>query len=353
MWQLLYAGCVGGRKGVPESVREHPLAFVTLTAPGFGPVHTIRADGSCRPGAGCDQRHEQSDPCLGEPVDPDSYDYEAAALFNWHAPELWRRFTIALRRELASQLKASEHGLKGLARLSFAKVAEFQRRGVVHFHGLVRLDGPDGPGCAPPPLGIDALGEAIRRAAAKARLEVARASTGEIAELTFGSQVDWRPLADAADRDEPDPAAAAAYISKYATKATEDFGVGGRRLSPSDVETLKVREHVARMIHACASLQPTCPGIERWLHMLGFRGHFSTKSRRFSTTLGALRDERARYRREESGDANIDTTTVIGEWHFLGIGYLSAGDTALADAARHHRDQSRELVALDRSRGAP
>jgi hypothetical protein len=54
MWQLLYAGAAGGRKGVPESIRSHPLVFVTLTAPGFGSVHTTRADrsdrrGRCRP----------------------------------------------------------------------------------------------------------------------------------------------------------------------------------------------------------------------------------------------------------------------------------------------------------------
>jgi hypothetical protein len=53
MWQLLYAGAAGGRKGVPESIQSHPLVFATLTAPGFGPVHTTRADRSgtarCRP----------------------------------------------------------------------------------------------------------------------------------------------------------------------------------------------------------------------------------------------------------------------------------------------------------------
>ena len=46
MWQLLYAGAAGGRKGVPESIRSHPLVFATLTAPGFGPVHTTRTDRS-------------------------------------------------------------------------------------------------------------------------------------------------------------------------------------------------------------------------------------------------------------------------------------------------------------------
>ncbi len=33
----------------------------------------------------------------------------------------------------------------------------------------------------------------------------------------------------------------------------------------------------------------------KWVHMLGFRGHFSTKSRRYSITLGALRRARARW----------------------------------------------------------
>jgi hypothetical protein len=35
-------------------------------------------------------------------------------------------------------------------RFSYAKVAEYQRRGVVHFHAIIRLDGPAGPTTAPP-----------------------------------------------------------------------------------------------------------------------------------------------------------------------------------------------------------
>lgn len=34
--------------------------------------------------------------------------------------------------------------------------------------------------------------------------------------------------------------------------------------------------------------------------MLGFRGHFSTKSRSYSTTLGALRDARRAWRTEQA-----------------------------------------------------
>ena len=82
MWQLLYAGAAGGRKGVPESIRSHPLVFATLTAPSFGPVHTTRADRTrgparCRPAHGtprlcahgrpswCTAIHAEDDPRLG------------------------------------------------------------------------------------------------------------------------------------------------------------------------------------------------------------------------------------------------------------------------------------------------
>ena len=118
MWQLLYAGAAGGRKGVPESVRAHPLVFATLTAPGFGPVHGTRTTrnggtGRCRPPRGkpqlcqhsrptwCTRVHTDDDPRLGRPLCGDCYDYPGHVAFNWHAPELWRRFTITLRRVLA------------------------------------------------------------------------------------------------------------------------------------------------------------------------------------------------------------------------------------------------------------
>ena len=48
--QIIRSGLTGG-KGIPESVATHPCVFATLTAPGFGPVHTIRT-GRTRPHPG-------------------------------------------------------------------------------------------------------------------------------------------------------------------------------------------------------------------------------------------------------------------------------------------------------------
>jgi len=38
--------------------------------------------------------------------------------------------------------------------------------------------------------------------------------------------------------------------------------------------------------------------LAAWAHMLGFRGHFSTKSHAYSITLGSLRADRAAHQRE-------------------------------------------------------
>ncbi|WP_395110078.1 replication initiator [Actinomadura sp. SCN-SB] len=40
--------------------------------------------------------------------------------------------------------------LREQARLSYARVIGYQRRGLIHFHAVIRLDGPDGPDQPPP-----------------------------------------------------------------------------------------------------------------------------------------------------------------------------------------------------------
>jgi hypothetical protein len=185
-FQLLAAGLRGG-KGIPETVAGHPRLFVTFTAPSFGPVHTRRAQGllvyPCHPyrqgqrcphgrRAGCWQRHDADDPWLGEPLCPRCYQAGAQVLWNALAGRLWSRTTIYLYRALAQLVGVSEETLRRLVRISFAKVAEYQRRGAVHFHAIFRLDAATDCGCracvAPPPAGFTAalLEAAVRRAAA-------------------------------------------------------------------------------------------------------------------------------------------------------------------------------------------
>lgn len=82
------------------------------------------------------------------------------------------------------------------ATLQYAKVVEFQLRGVVHFHALVRLVGPKGDeGFAPAPSSMDqeVLSPLIAEAAGLVRFTAPPAlNDGFECELAFGSQIDSR-----------------------------------------------------------------------------------------------------------------------------------------------------------------
>ena len=54
--------------------------------------------------------------------------------------ELWRRTTIYLPRTMAWLTNRTQERLRELVRFSYVKVAEYQRRGLVHLHVLIRLD---------------------------------------------------------------------------------------------------------------------------------------------------------------------------------------------------------------------
>ncbi|MFK4039350.1 replication initiator [Nonomuraea wenchangensis] len=349
-YQLIRAGLVGG-KGVPETVSAHPCLFVTLTAPSFGAVHARREKNgkvlpcharrnaeTCPHGQAmsCTDRHSADDPRLGEPLCPDCYDYDGSVLFNAISPELWRRFTLALRRRFARLNGLTVKALREHVSIAFAKVAEYQRRGVVHFHAVIRLDGPDGPD-SPPPAWATAqdLSQAVDHAAAVVTAEVKPLNRS----FHWGAQLDVRRIAMDGDLTEQ---AVAAYIAKYATKAAECVGTLDRRIQPLDnLDALPVRDHARRLIAACMRLGSE-PGLAdlrltHWAHMLGFRGHFSTKSRRYSTTLGELRAAREEHMRAE--EINLgrlplfdeDTVLVVAHWEYAGQG-LSLGDQLLAAA---------------------
>ena len=59
--------------------------------------------------------HTADDPDNGSPLCADCYDWASAVVWQWWAPELWRRTTIAVRRTLAVTLGVAERGLKIVA----------------------------------------------------------------------------------------------------------------------------------------------------------------------------------------------------------------------------------------------
>ena len=137
--------------------------------------------------------------------------------------------------------------------MQYAEVAEYPLRGAVHFHALVRLDGPrTSDGFAPAPTAIDA-------------------------------------------------------------------------------------DHPYRL-------------LGKWVHMLGFRGHFASKSRRYSVTWARRVRRRAQALIAQShasgrpldlaaleadllAEEDTETTLVVGQWTYAGSGWETDGDAELARAA--------------------
>ena len=364
---LVAAGLAGDeRRGVSSSVASHPLVFATFTAPSFGAVHRRLVDAGggarrCRPGGQaevcqhgvslrCPERHAEDDPRIGQALCPDCYDYEAAALWNANLGALWRRTITYLPRELAALSGLSAAALRSRVRVAYAKVAEFQARGSVHVHAVIRLDGPDGPDTAPAGgATAQRLAEAVARTAARVAVTVAGPGGREVM-IRWGDQIDTRPLNTGGLRaGDGQGAGVAGYLAKYATKDAQSGGGLDRRIRVSrQIEAADLSDHARSLMRSAWTLSP------RWAHTLGFRGHFLTKARRYSVTFAALRAVRADYRAQADpwltqvrARAIGDQVVIRRSFHYAGSG-LSPAERAVAagfrasvsspiDAARSHR----------------
>jgi hypothetical protein len=373
-YQLVRAGLIGG-KTVPASVAGHPAVFATFTAPSFGPVHTRhvrrhhctdKSRCACRPDPcharrdaetcphgrplTCFARHEPGDQALGQPLCLDCYDYDHHVVWNNQAGELWRRTKQAMERHLNQQ--ARRRGLPKV-RVSHGKAAEYQNRGAVHFHALLRLDGidPDDPTTIlPPPAGITVadLDEAVRHVA-----NLIGYTTDPHPEhpagwpIVWGDQLDIRVITLTGDGNLTD-AMVAGYLAKYSTKGTEITGHTSRRLDDASIRLYAdpAGTHTERLVQAAWDLGEHWESLRRWAHMLGFGGHFLTKARRYSITFRALRDARVIYRRTQTGgpdyddqrfqrqdDLDTQTTLIVGRLIYAGTGWKTTGDALLANTA--------------------
>ncbi|MBG0568086.1 replication initiator [Actinoplanes aureus] len=403
-YQVIRTGLVGG-KGVSEQVAHHPAVFPTFTAPSFGEVHTRKVQGhtctkrtacDCRPEPcharrnlvtcphgvrlACYARHELGDTRPGTPLCLDCYDHDAQTVWNLAAGELWRRTTIAVNRYIRRLCR--QRGLANVpvcsattgkvrmvppVRLSFGKAAEMQRRGVIHFHAIVRLDGidpADPTAIVPPPAGIDAqdLVDAIDHAAATVTFTTdphpARPGGWPIG---WGDQV-FTKVITVAGKGQVTDAQVAAYLSKYATKSTEITGHTSPRLDHAETDTVRlyanpVGTHVERLVSSAWVLGRYADWrrLRRWAHMLGFGGHFLTKSRRYGITFATLRNRRIVFRRaqnagpEQTEPGEQPTTLVVNFLQFVGAGWHTTADAMLANTsaamAREHQQAAREYLS--------
>lgn len=333
-WILVAAGLNGG-KGLPEAVASHPRLFATVTAPSFGAVHTRRTpSGPCHSRhvdercshdepIWCFEVHDIGDERLGAPLCASCFDAEGAVLWNATSSMLWDRTLVRLRRELAATAGVTTTQLGREAQVHFLKVAEFQRRGLVHFHALLRADGAAGADSAPPGWLTAGFLAATFRSVVRT-IEV-RGLDGET--RRWGSQIEVSDLSSTPGDDRR----IAAYLAKYATKTTDGSLAFTRQFSNRlEIEKITASPHVKQMALTAWRLGGTnrlrAVRLRQHAHTLGYRGHLITKSRGYSTTFASLRTARVAFRAAQSNE-----DPMLGSFNYDGRGYDDPDAGRLAD----------------------
>jgi replication initiator protein RepSA len=345
-WIVVSTGLIGG-KGVPASISDHPRLFLTLTAPSFGTVHRRRSDGSCQPGAlrfcnhgrsrACSRRHDDAEPEIGSPLCDFCYHYADAVLWNAESSRLWNRTFEQIRRRLAIALEVPFPELSQHVRLNYLKVAEFQRRGLAHFHVVLRLDGPGEPFSAPPPdLTTERLASIIESVVKNFSLTSPRGT------VTWGRQFH---LADASTLNRDD-LRIAAYVAKYATKSADGSLDFARRFnSRSEILKVNAPAHLQQLALVAwdLALDPSlvCLNTRGHAHAFGFRGQLITKSRHYSTRFQDLRDARAAHMKSPRSDDPVE-----GSFSYDGRGYDDPRATAIADFLHQLSVEARRTTVI-------
>jgi hypothetical protein len=268
---------------------------------------------------------------------------------------------------LAQLVGVTERELRALVRVSFAKVAEYQQRGAVHFHAI-RLDAATDcayPACvvAPPPAGFTAelLEAAVRKAADAVTVPCPVLDDDQGVTLTarWGEQLDVRYITETGD-DEGSCRLSRSLARWPSTRRRAprpwhhlDHRVGEVELEGLDVPATWLswsgpagNSAPGRRWRACAAEV----GAHAWL-----RRHFSSRSRRYSTTLGALRRARVAYAiRRRRGDTlpaeawgrpeDDRAVLVVASWAYLGSGYQSTGEAWLAASAAARARGARRIA---------
>jgi hypothetical protein len=363
-WILVSTGLIGG-KGTPEEVSTHPRLFITVTAPSFGAVHTVKARGECvgrskgasarsrnvcthgRAGV-CRIRHEEGDSELGRPLCEQCFDYEGAVLWNAHAAKLWNNTIQAIRRSLAEAGGLNQRSLKSVAQVHYLKVAELQRRGLVHFHIVLRADGAGDIGEPVPAwLTVELLRRVVRQSIRKASV------------VTPNQQIfRWGQILDVQDLgEEPqDTGAVASYLAKYVTKTTDGSTELAHRFhSRRQIENLVDDPHIRALAITSWNLGSR-PEFEHFhlrdhAHTFGFTGLPITKSRAYSTTFAALRSSRATFMAVRN-----ESDPIEGTFHYEGRGYDNPRSAELAEVFFTMRRELRQEAAQTRrqaQRGQP
>ena len=286
------------RSGLAETNGEQvSLTFLTLTAPGskvFGKTHSRRTKWSKKKrqwihyGCDCGKWHNEKAEILGQPIDPETYDYKGAAAWNAASSRL---FSVTLQR-LARMVYGVDENGKARGKLDYIRVAEFQRRGLIHYHCLVRAD-----------IDVRDFHALVRGGTRRDGQDVKKVAHRN---FVWGEQCDLKNVRPGAKFG------VGAYLVKlvgYAIKSTADEPDNGgwmghkmRRVAPLTCDCGEQWQHpcdAAKQVPFETRSRVICRRHRLSENGFGYRGHILTKSKAWGLTFRELRERREQFRSKE------------------------------------------------------
>ena len=260
--QLLYT-----KKMIGAGLEQDGFKFylLTLTAPSFGSTHTVpHSPSAASMRCACGEVHEHGSRLAGVALNLKNYRYRDQVAWNNYSSKLFRH-----------TIRKFEGELDGFA---WVAVREFQKRGTVHVHAVVRVDASLSPTAV------------VKRLKKASRTE----SRGSV----WGRMVDVRLLVD------EDGTSTVRYLASVVNYAAKGTGLNKSKLSEEQ------RRFYNRLDRASLRLGYTGKQIAGF----GFGGHSMTSSSNWtSLTREALKQQAREYQaarsREDSpelGKAAVD-----------------------------------------------
>ena len=243
---------------------NHTFYFVTLTAPSFGSVHRLDKHGTNPTKCSCKKTHDATDPYVSTPIDTSRYRYREQVLWNVWSNDLYKRTQEKLRKVLPGAEMCS--------------IREPQKRGVVHYHILVRV-----PATVPQKEAIKAL---------KGMRKHSITRMGD--KYEWGRQVDVKRV----KTDGDDLQKTVSYISKLVGYTTKSLGITENVFSEPAMKFAKKLREVGATVKCH---KRNCEGSECTSEAhteLGFHGQEFTQTDGwsfFGVTYKSLREKAQAY----------------------------------------------------------
>lgn len=240
------------RSGVFDGpVEQYRFYLLTLTAPSFGAVHRVPKMGKpteCK----CGRAHSPEDAGLrGVPLDKRHYDYSGQVAWNRDAGTLWTNTVRRMRDRWDS--------------LEFFVVREWQDRGVLHLHVIIRILRLE----APVPI---ELRDAARTATAVSKVD--------------GTIVEWGTQAKCdAFKADGDGAKTIWYLSKALKYVLKDVVLASGDDSPESWQHLARLDAAARAMRCSPACEPTAC-TSKVHQRFGSRAQVVSASRRTKNRTG-------------------------------------------------------------------